>query len=57
MDNDPWKRKRTRDFSAEVDADAKPPFVDVSSQCDTLDILNCGLLRICPSVCGTREAA
>ena len=43
-------RKKTRDFSAQVDADAKLPFVDVSTQCHTLDILNCGPLRVVPSV-------
>ena len=43
-------RKKTRDFSAQVDADAKPPFVDVSTQCRTLDILNCGPLRAVTSV-------
>ena len=43
-------RKKTRDFSAQVDADAKPPFVDVSTQCHAMDILNCGPLRVVPSV-------
>ena len=42
-------RKKTRDFSAQVDADAKHPFVDVSMQCHALDILNCGPLRFCPT--------
>ena len=42
--------KKTRDFSAQVDADAKPPFVDVSTQCYTLDILSCGPHRVVPSV-------
>ena len=41
-------RKKTRDFPAQVDADAKPPFVDVSTQCHALDILNCGPLRVVP---------
>ena len=41
--------KKTRDLSAQVDADAKPPLVDVS-QCHTLDILNCGAHRVAPSV-------
>ena len=41
-------RKKTRDFSAQVDADAKPPFVDVSTQCHARDILNCGVLRVVP---------
>ena len=43
-------RKKIRDFTAQVDADAKPPFADVSTQCHALDILSCGPLLVVPSV-------
>ena len=35
-------RRKQGDFSPQVDADAKLPLVDVSTQCHTLDILNRG---------------
>ena len=43
-------RKKTKNFTAHVDADAKPPFADVSTQCHALDILNYGPLLGVPSV-------
>ena len=41
-------RKTTRDFTTQIEADAKAPFADVLTQCHVLDVFNCGPLLVVP---------